>query len=247
MSRRFTILARKFDPFEKAARTFWDQFAAARGLDLELDLVPLDLPELHAAILTKRFDVAHVNTDWLAECWASGCLEDSLGQDPRRPARGLPGRLARVPPRPADLPRRPRWHPLPRRSRVPHLQEGPLRIRARARDVSSALRHGADAAADLGGVRPHRRLLRPSRRGPARHALRPVSRRAQQRVRFRPAGHEPRRQPRAGGPGRPRFTGGTRSPSRTTAASSTARSSTHRAGSSNRSAPAGPSPVARSP
>ena len=80
MSRRFTILARKFDPFEKAVRTFWDQLAAARGLDLELDLVPLDLPELHAAILTKRFDVAHVNTDWLAECWASGCLEDLSGR-----------------------------------------------------------------------------------------------------------------------------------------------------------------------
>lgn len=76
MSRTFTILARRFGPFEKAVRIFWDQLKKARGLDLELELVPLDLPELHAAILTKRFDVAHVNTDWLAECWARGCLED---------------------------------------------------------------------------------------------------------------------------------------------------------------------------
>ena len=33
------------------------------------------LPELHTAILTGDFDVAHVNTDWLAECWSKGCLD----------------------------------------------------------------------------------------------------------------------------------------------------------------------------
>ena len=77
MSRSFTILVRKFGPFEQAVRIFWDQLKEARGLDVDLELVPLDLPELHAAILTRRFDVAHVNTDWLAECWARGCLEDS--------------------------------------------------------------------------------------------------------------------------------------------------------------------------
>jgi multiple sugar transport system substrate-binding protein len=90
MSRRFTILARRFDPFETSVRTFWDQFAAARGLDLELDLVPLDLPELHAAILTTGFDVAHVNTDWLAECWAEGCLEDLSGRTRTDPPEDYP-------------------------------------------------------------------------------------------------------------------------------------------------------------
>jgi multiple sugar transport system substrate-binding protein len=76
VSRLFTVLVRRFGPFETAVRTFWEQLRETRGLDLELDLVPLDLPELHEAILTGRFDVAHVNTDWLAECWAVGCLED---------------------------------------------------------------------------------------------------------------------------------------------------------------------------
>ena len=90
MSRRFTILARRFGPFEKACRIFWDQLAKARGLDLELELIPLDLPELHAAILTGRFDVAHVNTDWLAECWAKGCLEDLSGRTRSDPPEDYP-------------------------------------------------------------------------------------------------------------------------------------------------------------
>jgi multiple sugar transport system substrate-binding protein len=90
MSRTFTVLARKFGPFEKAVRIFWDQLKKARGLDLELDLAPLDRPELHAAILTKRFDVAHVNTDWLAECWARGCLEDLSGRTRADPPEAYP-------------------------------------------------------------------------------------------------------------------------------------------------------------
>jgi multiple sugar transport system substrate-binding protein len=90
MSRRFTVLVRKFGPFEKAVRIFWDQLKEARGLDLELELVPLDLPELHAAILTGRFDVAHVNTDWLAECWARGCLEDLSGRTRADPPEDYP-------------------------------------------------------------------------------------------------------------------------------------------------------------
>lgn len=76
MSRRFTILVRRFGPFEKAVRIFWDQLQQARGVALELELIPLDLPELHETILSRQFDVAHVNTDWLAECWAEGCLAD---------------------------------------------------------------------------------------------------------------------------------------------------------------------------
>jgi multiple sugar transport system substrate-binding protein len=91
MNRRFTILVRRFGPFETAVRTFWDQLADARDLDLELELVPLDLPELHAAILTRRFDVAHVNTDWLAECWARGCLEDLGARVRQDPPEDYPG------------------------------------------------------------------------------------------------------------------------------------------------------------
>ena len=91
MSRTFTVLARRFEPFEQAVRVFWDQLRQRRGLELELEVIALDLPELHAAILTKDFDVAHVNTDWLAECWARGYLEDLSGRTRADPPEDYPG------------------------------------------------------------------------------------------------------------------------------------------------------------
>jgi multiple sugar transport system substrate-binding protein len=90
MSGTFTILARKFGPFEEAVGILWDRLRAVRDVDLELEVIPLDLPELHAAILEGRFDVAHVNTDWLAECWARGCLEDLSGTVREDPPDGYP-------------------------------------------------------------------------------------------------------------------------------------------------------------
>ena len=76
MSKKFRILVRKFGPFEQIVSDFWAQFKERSGVDMELEMLPLPLPELHAAILTGDFDVAHVNTDWLAECWSKGCLEN---------------------------------------------------------------------------------------------------------------------------------------------------------------------------
>ena len=67
MSKKFRILVRKFGPFEQIVSDFWAQFKERSGVDMELEMLPLPLPELHAAILTGDFDVAHVNTDWLAE------------------------------------------------------------------------------------------------------------------------------------------------------------------------------------
>jgi multiple sugar transport system substrate-binding protein len=76
MSGKLRILVRKFEPFEIIVRDFWEQFKARYNVDLEMEQVALPLPELHAAILTGDFDVAHVNTDWLSECWERGCLEN---------------------------------------------------------------------------------------------------------------------------------------------------------------------------
>ncbi len=76
MSPKFRILVRKFEPFEIIVRDFWQQFLQRYDARLELEEIALPLPELHAAILTGDFDVAHVNTDWLAECWHRGCLEN---------------------------------------------------------------------------------------------------------------------------------------------------------------------------
>lgn len=76
MSTKFRILVRKFEPFEKIVHDLWDQFQERFNVELELEHIALPLPELHAAILTGDFDVAHVNTDWLSECWCQGCLEN---------------------------------------------------------------------------------------------------------------------------------------------------------------------------
>lgn len=74
MGRKFRILVRKFEPFEIIVRDFWDQFKAKTQSDFELEEIALPLPELHQALLTGDFDVAHVNTDWLSELWSKQCL-----------------------------------------------------------------------------------------------------------------------------------------------------------------------------
>lgn len=76
MDKKFKILCRKNEDFEDVVKLMWQKYKEVYPSDLELDLVPLHLPELHQAILTKDFDVAHVNTDWLAETWEKKCLED---------------------------------------------------------------------------------------------------------------------------------------------------------------------------
>lgn len=76
MKNKFRILVRKFDPFEKIVAKFWDKYQKSTGCNLELDLAPMDLPQLHDNILTGGFDVAHVNTDWLTQAWELNVLEN---------------------------------------------------------------------------------------------------------------------------------------------------------------------------
>jgi multiple sugar transport system substrate-binding protein len=82
MAELLRIAVRRFDPFERAiARQFAD-FAAARGIDAELEAVPMDLNALHAGLFAERgladgsFDIAFLNTDWLAEAQEGGLIED---------------------------------------------------------------------------------------------------------------------------------------------------------------------------
>jgi multiple sugar transport system substrate-binding protein len=82
MGERLRIAVRRFDPFERAiARQFAD-FAAANGIEAELDAVPMDLNLLHASLFADKgladgsFDIAFLNTDWLAEAQAGGLIED---------------------------------------------------------------------------------------------------------------------------------------------------------------------------
>lgn len=76
MSKTMKILCRKNEDFENVVRLMWDKYKEVYPSDMELELVPLHLPELHAAILADDFDIAHVNTDWLTQAWEEKKLED---------------------------------------------------------------------------------------------------------------------------------------------------------------------------
>ncbi|ATY32691.1 extracellular solute-binding protein [Sphingomonas psychrotolerans] len=76
------IAIRRFDPFERAiARQFAD-FAAGQSVEVALEAVPMDLNALHASLFAGHgladgsFDIAFLNTDWLAEAQAGGLIED---------------------------------------------------------------------------------------------------------------------------------------------------------------------------
>ena len=77
----FRIAVRKFDPFEAAMQKFWDKYCLQSGCKLRLDMVVMDLHELHEATLTKNglvngdFDVAHINTDWIYEGFTKDTFE----------------------------------------------------------------------------------------------------------------------------------------------------------------------------
>jgi len=79
---KIRIAVRKFGPFESALQKLWDSYCATSGCTLQAEMIPMDLDDLHAAILQKEglkngdWDIAHVVTDWLLEAWESGSLQD---------------------------------------------------------------------------------------------------------------------------------------------------------------------------
>jgi multiple sugar transport system substrate-binding protein len=78
----FRIAVRQFGPFESAMAKLWAGFCQETGCQLAVEMVPMDLHELHASLLTDKglqygaWDVTHINTDWLAEAHATGALAD---------------------------------------------------------------------------------------------------------------------------------------------------------------------------
>lgn len=77
----FRIAVRKFGPFETAMQKFWDRYCQFSGCTLKLELVIMDLHELHDRTLTKNgladgsFDIAHINTDWIYEGYTANAFE----------------------------------------------------------------------------------------------------------------------------------------------------------------------------
>src|ERR1700685_2623835 len=78
----FRMAIRKYPPFETAIRSQWDIFEAAARTGLMLDLAAFDLNELEEALLASGgmcggdWDVAFVNTDWIASMHSLGAAVD---------------------------------------------------------------------------------------------------------------------------------------------------------------------------
>jgi len=90
------IAVRKFGPFETALQKLWDAYCAETGCTLKADMVPMDLDDLHEAILGKQglkngnWDIAHVVTDWLFEAVTDEALEDLQPYINHNPPDGFP-------------------------------------------------------------------------------------------------------------------------------------------------------------
>jgi multiple sugar transport system substrate-binding protein len=79
---KLRVAVRRFGPFESAIAAQFADFARSYGVEAELETVPMDLNPLHESVIGQRglatgaWDIAFLNTDWLAEAVADGLLED---------------------------------------------------------------------------------------------------------------------------------------------------------------------------
>jgi multiple sugar transport system substrate-binding protein len=93
----FRIAVRKFGPFESAIAKQWDAFDSRHHTGLRLEAVPFDLHPLYESLFVNRglvhgdWDVAFINTDWLAEAGESGGLVDLSTFIDAFPPDGYPG------------------------------------------------------------------------------------------------------------------------------------------------------------
>jgi multiple sugar transport system substrate-binding protein len=93
---KLRIAVRRFDPFESAIAAQFADFVRATGRDAEFEAVPMDLNPLHQSVIAERglatgeWDVAFLNTDWLAEAVAEGLLEDLTPHLERTPIADFP-------------------------------------------------------------------------------------------------------------------------------------------------------------
>jgi multiple sugar transport system substrate-binding protein len=93
---KFRIAVRKFDAFESSIEKIWKSFCEKTGCTLELEAVPLDLHPLYDTILKEdglkngTWDVAIINTDWIAEAYASNSVEDLTSYIEENPPSDFP-------------------------------------------------------------------------------------------------------------------------------------------------------------
>lgn len=90
------IAVRKLDAFEGAIEKQWADFRRSEQQNLGLEIVPLNIPDLHEALFDKKglergdFDVAFVVTDWIAEAAAGRHLADLQPYLKELPPEGYP-------------------------------------------------------------------------------------------------------------------------------------------------------------
>lgn len=92
----FRIAVRQFGPFESALAKLWASFCRETGCQLAVEMVPMDLHQLYASLLTDKglangaWDVAHLNTDWLPEAASTGALENLTPYIQQQPPADFP-------------------------------------------------------------------------------------------------------------------------------------------------------------
>ncbi|MGA8044287.1 MAG: extracellular solute-binding protein [Terracidiphilus sp.] len=93
----FRIAVRQFEPFESAIRKQWADFSRQHGSGLGLEVVPMDLHTLHHALFEDEalrsggFDLAFINTDWLAQADRQNALVDLTPLLHHDPPQDYPG------------------------------------------------------------------------------------------------------------------------------------------------------------
>lgn len=94
---KFRIAIRTFGPFETAIRREWASFQQAAGCNLELEAVSLDHHPLYVELFEQdglgqgRWDVAFINTDWVAEAEEKRALGDLAPFIKAEPPEDYPG------------------------------------------------------------------------------------------------------------------------------------------------------------
>jgi multiple sugar transport system substrate-binding protein len=78
----FRIAVRKFDPFEVAIRTQWENFVRTTGIQIGFEAVAFDLHDLYDTLFVQEglargaWDAALASTDWMAAAAKQECLTD---------------------------------------------------------------------------------------------------------------------------------------------------------------------------
>jgi multiple sugar transport system substrate-binding protein len=96
MTETLRIAVRKFGPFESAIQKQFADFVRVTGADAALEIEALDLNPLHDRLFAQRelasgvWDIAFLNTDWLAEAQAGGLIADLTQWMERAPIPDFP-------------------------------------------------------------------------------------------------------------------------------------------------------------